>query len=444
MRRCIRHLNRFLLADSQQSPNNIYYNKRHLASESYRTLDQIQSSAKARDRRFIKACIRRQKSQGIELTDAANQVRDKWRRVWLRRGNVDLNKMSLEEYLYPSIDRELKHKLTIELTHVESSKSKREREEELRLLQKYQLSVHNEGSEDWSMRRYCDFLVDSPIITEPIRGFGELSDEIQSCNSTEISDDLAKHIVLDEMKHQQNGNHLIQPPPLPTRYGTYHCCYRLDGKLIAVGVLDILPKSISTCYLFYDPDYAFLNLGIYTALNEISLVRRMSRCFVPSDTKPECALVHYYLGFYVHKCVKMKYKLRFKPSYILCDETNEYVPTDFALSKLTPDIDYAVFSDTAVNQQLNNYCPVLEDVHRISVYTPVTAELNSLDMFSYLSWLRRHLNHYYVDILITRILLQYIKVVGPELFPRMILKIWSVHNYLMRYAESQDSEYGEL
>jgi len=31
--------------------------------------------------------------------------------------------------------------------------------------------------------------------------------------------------------------------------GSYHQCYRLDGKLIAMGVLDLLPKCVSSVYL---------------------------------------------------------------------------------------------------------------------------------------------------------------------------------------------------
>ena len=38
------------------------------------------------------------------------------------------------------------------------------------------------------------------------------------------------------------------------------------GKLIAVGVIDILPRCVSSVYLFYDPDYSFLSLGVYSAL----------------------------------------------------------------------------------------------------------------------------------------------------------------------------------
>lgn len=48
--------------------------------------------------------------------------------------------------------------------------------------------------------------------------------------------------------------------------GSYHQQYYLDGHLIAVGVVDILPRCLSAKYLYYDPDYEFLTLGTYTAL----------------------------------------------------------------------------------------------------------------------------------------------------------------------------------
>ena len=49
-------------------------------------------------------------------------------------------------------------------------------------------------------------------------------------------------------------------------YGSFHQQYLLDGKIICVGVLDILPSLVSSKYLYYDPDYEFLNLGKYSAL----------------------------------------------------------------------------------------------------------------------------------------------------------------------------------
>ena len=33
------------------------------------------------------------------------------------------------------------------------------------------------------------------------------------------------------------------------RIGSYHQCYRLDGKLVALGVLDLLPEVVSSVYL---------------------------------------------------------------------------------------------------------------------------------------------------------------------------------------------------
>lgn len=53
---------------------------------------------------------------------------------------------------------------------------------------------------------------------------------------------------------------------LPHGYGSFHQLYILDGKVIAVGVIDILPKCVSSVYLYYDPDYSFLSLGTYSAL----------------------------------------------------------------------------------------------------------------------------------------------------------------------------------
>ena len=33
------------------------------------------------------------------------------------------------------------------------------------------------------------------------------------------------------------------------KLGSYHQCYRLDGRLVAIGVLDLLPNCVSSVYL---------------------------------------------------------------------------------------------------------------------------------------------------------------------------------------------------
>ncbi|KAL5966306.1 Arginyl-tRNA--protein transferase 1 [Taenia solium] len=51
------------------------------------------------------------------------------------------------------------------------------------------------------------------------------------------------------------------------QFGSYHRQYWLDGeKLIAVGVVDLVPGRLSSVYFLYDPAYAFLCLGMCSAL----------------------------------------------------------------------------------------------------------------------------------------------------------------------------------
>ena len=106
--------------------------------------------------------------------------------------------------------------------------------------------------------------------------------------------------------------------------GSYHQQYRIDGVLIAVGVVDVLPHCLSSVYAFYDPDLSrHLELGKYTALREIEWVKRASA--------HRRGLVHYYLGYYIRSCIKMVYKAEFKPSELLCPTTSRWV--DFEAAK---------------------------------------------------------------------------------------------------------------
>ena len=79
--------------------------------------------------------------------------------------------------------------------------------------------------------------------------------------------------------------------------------YRIDGKLVAMGVLDILPLCVSSTYFLYDPEYAFLSLGVISALQDIQWVQEHIAA------SPETKLRYYYLGYYVHSCPKVRYKV---------------------------------------------------------------------------------------------------------------------------------------
>lgn len=143
--------------------------------------------------------------------------------------------------------------------------------EEYELYRKYQVKVHDDKPESVSEDSYKRFLVDSPLIFCPPQS----GKKGPSCG-----------------------------------FGSFHQQYLIDGKVIAVGVVDILPKCLSSKYLFWDPDYAPLSLGKYTALKEIDWVK---------DAQSQCgSLQYYYLGYYIHSCSKMKYKAGYLPSELLC------------------------------------------------------------------------------------------------------------------------------
>ncbi|XP_076669911.1 arginyltransferase 1 isoform X1 [Andrena cerasifolii] len=112
----------------------------------------------------------------------------------------------------------------------------------------------------------------------------------------------------------------------PDGYGSFHDQYWLDDKLIAVGVIDILPYCVSSVYFYYDPAYSHLSLGIFSCLREVYLTRQLN--------KVADSLKYYYMGFYIHTCPKMQYKARMKPSKLLCPETYEWFDIEDCLIKL--------------------------------------------------------------------------------------------------------------
>jgi arginine-tRNA-protein transferase len=58
----------------------------------------------------------------------------------------------------------------------------------------------------------------------------------------------------------------------PQGYGSFHQQYWMDGKLVAVGVIDVLPRCVSSVYFYYDPELAQLSLGTYASLRHVYTV----------------------------------------------------------------------------------------------------------------------------------------------------------------------------
>jgi len=106
---------------------------------------------------------------------------------------------------------------------------------------------------------------------------------------------------------------------LPSHYGSYHQLYRLDGRLVAMGVIDILPSCISSVYFMWEKEYEKFSLGKLSALREISLVKEIHDAGVPQ-------LKHLYMGYYIYTCQKMKYKGEYSPSFLADPEDFTWHP----------------------------------------------------------------------------------------------------------------------
>jgi len=101
------------------------------------------------------------------------------------------------------------------------------------------------------------------------------------------------------------------------KYGCFHMKYYFEKKLIAIGVVDILPKGLSSVYFFYDPDYKKRSMGVIGSLKELNFV------YIHNKLLPN--FEYYYMGYYIQSSKKMKYKGDFEPSELLCPKTGIWV-----------------------------------------------------------------------------------------------------------------------
>ena len=74
-------------------------------------------------------------------------------------------------------------------------------------------------------------------------------------------------------------------------------------------------------------------LSLLSPMPQIGLVRSLASGSLPSVTS-------YYLGFYIHSCVKMRYKGRYSPSFLACPETFSWQP----LAACVPLLDQSSYS----------------------------------------------------------------------------------------------------
>ncbi|TGJ86828.1 hypothetical protein E0Z10_g1957 [Xylaria hypoxylon] len=173
-------------------------------------------------------------------------------------------------------------------------------EEKYVVYENYQRIVHQEPKEDISRSGFAKFLCNSPLKRETLT----------------MSDGREK------------------------RLGSYHQCYRLDGRLVAIGVLDLLPHAVSAVYFLYHESIHNWSPGKLGALREIALAL-------------EGGYRWWYPGFYIHTCPKMRYKMDYSPQQILNPDNMEWVEvSDEVLAKFDGH-GYLNFSSAGNNQVTN-------------------------------------------------------------------------------------------
>ena len=82
---------------------------------------------------------------------------------------------------------------------------------------------------------------------------------------------------------------------------------RIEGRLLAVAVTDVVPGALSAVYTFFDPAAEALSPGVLAILAQVELARRWG-------------LPHLYLGYWIADCRKMRYKSDYRPLDVLVDD----------------------------------------------------------------------------------------------------------------------------
>ncbi|RPB13588.1 hypothetical protein P167DRAFT_534937 [Morchella conica CCBAS932] len=131
---------------------------------------------------------------------------------------------------------------------------------------------------------------------------------------------------------------LTYPRNSDKKLGSFHQCYRVDGRLVAMAVLDLLPNSVSGVYFMYHQDYAKWSFGKLSACREAALAK-------------EGGYRYYNMGYYIQSCPKMLYKMEYSPSDLLDPETYEWNPLNDDLKNLLNKSKYVCPSEIRARMQ---------------------------------------------------------------------------------------------
>lgn len=88
---------------------------------------------------------------------------------------------------------------------------------------------------------------------------------------------------------------------------TEFCTLRLDGKLLAVAVTDVVSTGLSAVYTYFDPEFDKRSLGTACIMKQLQLCKQRGLDYV-------------YLGYWIEESSKMNYKSFYKPQERYIDD----------------------------------------------------------------------------------------------------------------------------
>lgn len=119
----------------------------------------------------------------------------------------------------------------------------------------------------------------------------------------------AEHLRLYNRHSRERGLSLREQLATETDYrfflvetsvDSWELRYSVEGRLLAVSILDFGQRSVSSVYHYFDPDESRRSIGVFSVLREIELCR-------------ELGMEWYYLGLYVDGCAHLNYKAEYFP-----------------------------------------------------------------------------------------------------------------------------------
>lgn len=84
--------------------------------------------------------------------------------------------------------------------------------------------------------------------------------------------------------------------------------YRLQGRLVGSGIVDVGQNWMNAVYCYFDPDEASRSLGTFNILTMIETCLKLDISYL-------------YLGYYIEEVAAMNYKRYFNPHYLYIDDS---------------------------------------------------------------------------------------------------------------------------